>query len=436
MSFQFYNNWPYSASTFPTMDDHIDPVNNTYFSGLHKEISDIEFFLGLQPQGSFANVASRLSSLETLASRKTYQCIVSPDGSNADYANIQDAIIHVASLGGGTVFIRSGIYIIDYMINIPITGNITLLGEGRGTILKPRNVGYSFIGSGDLSTWTPNISLMNLTFDGSLAVAPFENFLFMLSTDRLSVINCIFQHCGSVAIDMYQSRNALFLRCTFNDMFNIYVRDQATAYNNMYIGCTFDKSSSGGEGFLMYGKHNIISNCTFKGMGYNIQCAGQRNIFSNNVFVGWAVAAIYLQNSDLNIVNNNTFEGTAGGTILCELSNNCQISGNTFKNSYDYFIKLYGSRYFAISNNTFIVDPGSGHPTGTILLIVLSGIYSMFNSLVGNILNLGHVSYGITENESGDDYNIYVANNVQDYVGAGISISGANSVKANNIEHT
>lgn len=65
MSFLFYNNWPYSYSVFPTMEDHIDAVNNTYFTGLHTEIENIENALGLSPEGAFDTVAQRLDSLPT-----------------------------------------------------------------------------------------------------------------------------------------------------------------------------------------------------------------------------------------------------------------------------------------------------------------------------------------------------------------------------------
>lgn len=60
MSFQFYNNWPYSYSIFPTMEDHLDPVNNEYFTGLHKEIQNLEVFLGEMPQEPHDTVKQKL----------------------------------------------------------------------------------------------------------------------------------------------------------------------------------------------------------------------------------------------------------------------------------------------------------------------------------------------------------------------------------------
>lgn len=64
MSYQFYNNWPYSATIFPSMIEHTDPVNNEYFGGLHEEVQTIEQFIGLQPQGADGTVRARLDRID------------------------------------------------------------------------------------------------------------------------------------------------------------------------------------------------------------------------------------------------------------------------------------------------------------------------------------------------------------------------------------
>lgn len=66
MGYQFTNNWPYSLSLFPSMDEHVDPVNNEYFAGLMTELTRIEYYLGLHPQGSDKDIAERLSNLDAL----------------------------------------------------------------------------------------------------------------------------------------------------------------------------------------------------------------------------------------------------------------------------------------------------------------------------------------------------------------------------------
>jgi len=62
MGYLFYNNWPYSYSTFPSMDDGIDPVNHEYFSGLHIEIENIENVLGLNVESGFDTVKQKIEN--------------------------------------------------------------------------------------------------------------------------------------------------------------------------------------------------------------------------------------------------------------------------------------------------------------------------------------------------------------------------------------
>ena len=48
------------------MEDHIDPVNNAYLTGLHTEIENIENAIGLNPTGTFETIAARLDNIDTL----------------------------------------------------------------------------------------------------------------------------------------------------------------------------------------------------------------------------------------------------------------------------------------------------------------------------------------------------------------------------------
>ena len=63
MGYLFYNNFPYDYSIFPTMQDHVDPVCHDYFSGLHNEIQNIEYCLGLLPSGEYGNVSERFDKI-------------------------------------------------------------------------------------------------------------------------------------------------------------------------------------------------------------------------------------------------------------------------------------------------------------------------------------------------------------------------------------
>jgi len=83
MSYIFYNNWPYDYTVFPTMKDHIDPVNNAYFTGLHSEIANIETELGLNPSGSYPTVKDQLdaheSAINSILPQKMTEIMKTPD---------------------------------------------------------------------------------------------------------------------------------------------------------------------------------------------------------------------------------------------------------------------------------------------------------------------------------------------------------------------
>jgi len=63
MSNRFENNYPAGFSFFPEMYNHIDPVDQLYFSGLHQEIDTVERTLGLNPQGAYSTVDERIDNM-------------------------------------------------------------------------------------------------------------------------------------------------------------------------------------------------------------------------------------------------------------------------------------------------------------------------------------------------------------------------------------
>jgi len=65
MSFQFYNNWPYDYSVFPTMIAHSDLIGHVFFTGLNQELQNIENTLGLNIAGIYATVVARLNASDS-----------------------------------------------------------------------------------------------------------------------------------------------------------------------------------------------------------------------------------------------------------------------------------------------------------------------------------------------------------------------------------
>lgn len=106
MGYQFSPGWPYSSTTFPSMDDHVDPVNNAYFSGLHDEIEKIEYYLGLHPQGAYGNVEERIQAGFDYT-ENNYNIVMNYLGHNVaeGFTNVKDKLETHGHTGGvdGTV---------------------------------------------------------------------------------------------------------------------------------------------------------------------------------------------------------------------------------------------------------------------------------------------------------------------------------------------
>lgn len=65
MSFNWYNNWPYTPSVMPTMIDHEDVINHEYFEGLHTEIKNIEDTIE-SISGGWGTVVSKIIAGENI----------------------------------------------------------------------------------------------------------------------------------------------------------------------------------------------------------------------------------------------------------------------------------------------------------------------------------------------------------------------------------
>lgn len=127
MGYQFSNNWPYSYSVFPTMEDHVDPVNEEYFSGLHTEIENIEDELGLNPSGDYDTVKARLDDILNLLpwgirQVKTFELAADVNTTSASLVDIT----------GVTITLTTGAN--KLLILATMSGDIYRTSEGAGAV--------------------------------------------------------------------------------------------------------------------------------------------------------------------------------------------------------------------------------------------------------------------------------------------------------------
>lgn len=91
-----------------------------------------------------------------------------PAGAESDSQNIQEVIDSMEDLGGGTIFLRQGTYLMDGSISIP--SDSTLLGESQGaTILDFQNQPYQVVVQGSNAHSAGTVSVVNqaLTVTGT-----------------------------------------------------------------------------------------------------------------------------------------------------------------------------------------------------------------------------------------------------------------------------
>lgn len=117
------------------------------------------------------------------------------DGVSDDSAAIQAALDYVSGLGGGTVYLPPGTYVVGSTIIHP--SNVTLCGTGLTTIIKGVfALGTAYIIQSDSAVANVNIGLQGITIDRSGANA--QHALHYRNVNGLVVTNCRVQGRASV----------------------------------------------------------------------------------------------------------------------------------------------------------------------------------------------------------------------------------------------
>ncbi len=544
MGFQWFNTWPYSYSYLPSMDAHIDPVNNTWFTGLNQEVYNLEYFLGLNPQGSYKNVAQRLDDIETGAGKFYSTVVVSTDGDNADYDNIQDAIDAVEALGGGRVLVREGTYTIASSLTINGSDNIILQGMGHKTVIISSAALTSLLKVCDVSNQHKNIIIRDICFDGNSQQSASTGLLWFSYAERSAVTNCFFTQSNGRAIYFDNADNCLcygnfitdilsrgigiedntsytiisgntlynagtnlagiHVRGTYNIVSNNSIEDSFNSihFEGAYCSATGNTIyGSGGDGIIVQSEHctvsnNVINNATVDGIyiteslctvsgnttdGCNVGIYNSANyntissntiynstsysikldnqaIVSNNIIRDSGNNSIWLSsvNTSHSIISNNTIYSSAvaginisagnyitiiGNSIYSSAENGISvdgdyinISGNSIYSSAENGIFITGSDFSTITGNILVSNGTSVGTWAGIMLQSTGGDHCSYIQMSGNTLDENGNDYGIREADANQDYNNVVGNIAQNAGTANISLQGANSVKANNIE--
>jgi len=372
MGFQWFNNWPYSYSYLPSMDDHVDPVNHTFFDGMNQAIYSLQYYLGFHPQGAYANVSQRLASIESSAGKEYATFVVSPTGAGADYSNIQDAIDAVEALGGGRVLIMEGTYTIASQLTVNGSDDIVIQGMGPKTVITSSSSLSHLMQVCDIGNQHDRIYIKDICFDGNSGNSGSAGLLFFQYTDYSFAINCYFKDSNGYSMNVEASDFCTISGCQFGVAGNNSLESDPTSNNLSVINCNFTSVVHSGycvvldgtcsvcvactflnvaNGVYQYGAGTLVTSCTFKTLSSrSVRCYGAYGIFSNN----------YIQDAD-------------GEAVQVE-GQHCSVVGNTFYDNHDNAIRLMGD-YISCVGNSIKTNGSDG--------INVAGTH---NSVIGNTI--------------------------------------------------
>ena len=376
-----------------------------------------------------------------------YQAVVDMNGANGAFTEVQSAVNYVEQLGGGKVLVSVGTYVIDSAITISTDG-LELIGEDRETSvirLAPATGGVPFMVSVEAS----NVIISNVTFDGNKSNqsagthhvigydSPSENLL----VDSVNVVNQF--GTGGVGLGVGGGR-VLAYNCLFGTMDGFAVLSNSMDHSR-FIAC---RAENVGYGFTL-GVNNSAVACyvgtTTLGHGYSSD-------YVDSTFVS-CVAEVCtgygfeVNESDVSVVNCISRRNLGGGVRVqsglygvvtgCVIGDNLgtQVSfevsnGALTSNSIHYrniatgknLVVLDGVRHNVISGNALDISPSGTWADATYSGILLTGTSTrnvVSNNTIDAALGTLNLAYGIRENSSADDFNVFVGNVI---TGAGTAL--------------
>jgi len=329
---------------------------------------------GEGPKAVGTRIVAASDSLDT--SRADYVC----DGTD-DQEEINDAINEVYNNPnnpglGGSVYLLAGTY--NITAPIQLKSNISLIGEGAGTVLKVvSSSNYNVINAHGTSTnHLSGILISQLRIDGNKDNVSGSNFGISFEyVDDSKITKIWVENLTSSGLGLQNSS------C------------------NILSKSFFLKNGSDGI-YLFSSQDNIISKSNFSENGY---------------------AGIKLESSDNNIIDSNiVYKNDKKGILLNSSSNNI-ILGNNISYTQDWHgLQLYNSSQFNIVYGNNINNNEKG------FLVNLSSSHNLISS---NVITLSSSAsdYGIRVYQS--DNNLLVGNNIYDEETNNASLSIANSSK-------
>lgn len=403
------NVWADYEHTFYSLMDSDDN-----WAGINQDTLNTAYF------GISSDQVGGDSSKNQIAISKCYlEIAVTSDIDNKDFCNVYDAVNYCNSLGGGSIFIKNGTYILDGG-SAYINSFIDIYGESlEGCILHcDWNNQIFYFGGGESPKYTTGT--ITLTQNSAVVVA---------SGVTWTSANTI----GKYLLDRRSGHYYLIVSredSTHITLGESYQGNTASSLEYIIVAMTNENSLHDitlETGFTCQGSINcLIENVNIVGHKPNL-------LFCENVVVRDCDITGSSSTVDLYFVSNSKFiDNTIKGCSQTPFHMPIDCVGNTFDNNLFIDNKFQCILIYGFNNilkgNTFL---NNGWTAGQLYPPVLLGA-SSYKNLVSNNIIRNNNSYGIGS-QAGANYNICLGNICIDNYSAGISNAGANSLTVNNI---
>lgn len=414
---------------------------------------------------------------------RAYRAIVSLIAGDGDFTDIQSAINYVNTLGGGTILIRIGEYVMTD--DITMYDNIHLYGEDRDNTIINFNNGTKHI----VNTSLTNIRIENLTIDncrsttGSIYIYQCTNiYIFNVTfinnstgagaaydifTDTVGLgINgtIIIERCYSSGSDHFVGANSLvnasriadnyILNCQSTIILGAASTGRALHITGNYITGnkgSFIDGTAGNEFFEAVVDKNKIVTPNDSQTGWCINVVGTISILENDI--GGHGGGIKISNGDIARINSNTIGAGGGEAIWLNGESRVEIVGNRITqgdNPSSYAaVKISNSAFSVHLVGNTIESSDDGTFPAVLLDTTAGGI-----EIVGNKISAGSIGVSLSASsnnqitgnqiqasstggtgstgvkiDSNSDYNQVVGNRISGTLtgtGYGIDIANAN----------
>lgn len=338
---------------------------------------------------------------------------------NEDYFDLKSAVDYVNSLGGGSIFIKNGVYDLGPTFS-HVGSNVSIVGQSlAGVILNSSDVNdniqigtygaeeystgtitltqNSDIVTGTLGTWTSAKTLGKYIVDKK--TGKFYKIIAWISGIQIK-INEVYQGATSAG------RAYIIIPCNTECLLqNVTITCEVAIWG--IVNCRLD---------------NIRIDKGICKMSY----CENLDVFDSE-FVGLVSASLgdYICNSTF---SQNTYSNCIETTCLLKATSVGNIvENNVFENNKGQCIVIYGQNNVIKGNTIF----NNGWTLGQLYPPIITASTSSKNIIANNVVTDNN-SYGIGS-ATGANYNIVIGNIVLNNYSSGIVNNGAQSITANNI---